>query len=29
MSDRKPVVWDVPGSKHLVGKDTFDGEILR
>ncbi|HYZ98012.1 MAG TPA: nuclear transport factor 2 family protein [Acidimicrobiales bacterium] len=21
------VVWDLPGFKHLVGKDAFDGEI--
>lgn len=21
------VVWDLPGFKHLVGKDQFDGEI--
>lgn len=21
------VVWDLPGFRHLVGKDAFDGEI--
>jgi ketosteroid isomerase-like protein len=22
------VVWDLPGYKHLAGKEAFDGEIL-